>query len=76
MIVVKVKYYGPTNSRGAKIKATSDIGSVSIPYPYDLSDDDLARAPLIALLDKYPDIKKDGWILGAIGHTDYWINPD
>lgn len=37
-ITITTKYYGATNTRGARIKATPAFGqSVSIPYPYELS---------------------------------------
>lgn len=32
--IIKTKFIGPTNYRGARIKATCQAGSVTIPYPY------------------------------------------
>lgn len=32
--IIRTKFIGPTNYRGARIKATCQCGSVTIPYPY------------------------------------------
>lgn len=38
MIAIHTKYIGPTNTRGARIKAFTASGfTASIPYPYDKS---------------------------------------
>lgn len=38
MRLITTKYMGPTNTRGARIKAQGEgLGSHSIPYPYELS---------------------------------------
>lgn len=33
--IITTKYLGPTNSRGARIKATCQAGSITIPYAYE-----------------------------------------
>ena len=38
---ITTKYLPPTNSRGSRIKATCEAGSVTIPFPYE---HDVARA--------------------------------
>lgn len=41
MQTIETKHIGPTDHRGARIKATASNGdAVTIPYPYDLSDTD------------------------------------
>ena len=36
MQAIETRYLGPTNTRGARIKATSASGkSVTVPYPYE-----------------------------------------
>ena len=37
MQAIITKYFGPTNSRGSRIKAQCAAGSVTIDYPYELS---------------------------------------
>ena len=38
MKVIETKYHGPTNTRGARITATTEgAGRLSIPYPHELS---------------------------------------
>lgn len=39
MQAIVVKYIGPSNTRAAKIKATSRAGSIIIPYNHALSID-------------------------------------
>lgn len=52
MQAIHTKYIGPTNTRGSRIKATCDAGSVTIPYPYDLSGQACHRAAALALVTK------------------------
>jgi hypothetical protein len=37
MMAIETRYLGPTNSRGSRIKATADAGSVTVPYDHALS---------------------------------------
>lgn len=36
MQAIITKFIGPTNVRGARIKATASAGSVTIPFPHEL----------------------------------------
>jgi hypothetical protein len=36
MQAIKTKYFGATNHRGARIKATCDAGSVTVSWDYEL----------------------------------------
>ena len=41
MQTIETKYLGPTDHRGARIKATATNGdAVTIPYPHELNDTD------------------------------------
>lgn len=37
MQAILTKYFGPTNSRGSRIKAQCAAGSITIGYPHELS---------------------------------------
>jgi hypothetical protein len=37
MNAIQTRYFGPTNTRGARIKATCETGSITIGYPHELS---------------------------------------
>jgi hypothetical protein len=37
MQAIQTRYFGPTNNRGSRIKAWAQAGSITIPYPYELS---------------------------------------
>ena len=53
-LTIQTRYYGATNTRGARIQATPAFGrSVSIPYPYELSGIERHNAAVRAWLDKF-----------------------
>ena len=52
MQAIITKYLPTTNSRGSRIKATCSSGSVTIPYPYELSGQAVHRAAAEALAAK------------------------
>lgn len=35
MQAIETKYIGPTNTKGARIKASCEAGTITIPYPHD-----------------------------------------
>ncbi len=70
MKAIQTRYYGPTNTRGSRIKAWAEgVKSVSIPYPHELSGEDVHRAAADKLAAKY------GWdnalIGGGLPNGDY-----
>jgi len=52
MQAILTRYLGPTNSRGARIKATCAAGSITISYPHDLSGQAVHRKAAEALVSK------------------------
>lgn len=56
---IETKYLGPTNHRGARIKAKSFGGSVTVPYDYGLPTDIAHTNAAFALAEKmgWPDVK-------------------
>lgn len=52
MQIITTKYLNPTNTKGSRIKATCEGGSVTIPYPHELSGESVHRAAVDALLSK------------------------
>jgi hypothetical protein len=58
MIAIHTKFIGPTNTRGARIKAyTADLGdrkgfTATIPYPYQLSGEQCHFEAVKALVKK------------------------
>lgn len=50
---IVTKYYGPTNTRGSRIKATSASGkSLTLPWAYELGVDENHAAAAVALAQK------------------------
>ncbi len=53
MKAISTKYHGPTNTRGSRISANdSDGNRVSIPYPHELSGEDVHRKAAQTLCNK------------------------
>lgn len=51
MQAIQTKYRGPTNVRGARIKATAQAGSITVPYDYALGIDENHAAAARALAE-------------------------
>jgi hypothetical protein len=51
--MIRTRYQGPTDTKGARIKATNGARQVTIPYPYELNVEDahaLAAEKLMLIL--------------------------
>ena len=59
---ITTRYLGPTNYKGARIKAECDRGSITVSYDYGLSDTGRHVAARQALVDKFcaEDLKHRG----------------
>jgi hypothetical protein len=54
MIAIHTKYIGPTNTRGSRIKAYTSTGfTVTVPYNYALSYENVHFEAVKALVSKY-----------------------
>jgi len=62
---IKTKYLPPTNTKGARIKATCELGTATISYPYELSGDACHQAAVDALMKKFKTLTQYRWIIGA-----------
>jgi hypothetical protein len=69
MQAIQTRYFGPTNSRGARIKATAAAGSVTISYPYELSGQETHQAAAQALAKKFN--WRGDLIGGQLANGDY-----
>jgi hypothetical protein len=53
MQAIETKFLGPTNARGARVKASAEVGSVTVPWDHWLSTernhDEAARALILKL---------------------------
>ena len=58
---IATKFHGPTNYRGARVKASADAGSVTVSWDYSLNIADNHRAAAIALANRY------GWSTDMVG---------
>lgn len=53
MKAIRTKYHGPTNTRGSRITASDEDGNkVTIPYPHELSGEEVHRKAALALCRK------------------------
>lgn len=73
MQAIQTRYYGPTNTRGSRIKAWASAGSISIPYPYELSGQACHRKAAEALVKKlgWNDAYYGGLLGGQLKSGDY-----
>jgi hypothetical protein len=53
MQAIHSKHLPATNSRGSRIKATCERGSITIPYPHDLSGDKCHREAVHQLVARF-----------------------
>jgi hypothetical protein len=61
MQVIQTRFLCPTNTKGARIKATAAAGTVTIGYPHELSGQACHRKAAEALAEKF------GWVGGKYG---------
>mgnify|MGYP003417695704 CR=1 FL=1 len=68
---VAVKYLGPTNSRGARVKASAGgtQGNVTLPFRHDLSMEQNVAAAVDELLLRYE--WDNPYVLGALADGTY-----
>ncbi len=52
MQAIETKYLGPTNTKGARIKASAEAGNVTVPFEYGPGTDGAHDLALIALVTK------------------------
>jgi len=73
MQAIQTRYLGPTNSCGARIKATCAAGSITISYPYELSGQAVHRKAAEALVSKlgWNDPHYGGLLGGQLVNGDY-----
>ena len=73
MQAIQTRYLGPTNSRGARIKAWAAAGSLTIPYPYELSGQACHRAAAEALREKlgWDECAYNELLGGQLANGDY-----
>lgn len=52
MQAIQTRYFGPTNVRGSRIKATASAGSITVGYDHALNSEKNHEAAAIALIAK------------------------
>ena len=62
MQAIQTKYFGATNFRGARVKATCERGSLTIDYPHELNRNELGAYAAKQLIAKFcaQDLKQYG----------------
>lgn len=73
MQAIQTRYLTPTNLRGSRIKAWCAAGSITIPYPHELSGQACHRAAVEALLIKleWTDRAYGSLLGGQLASGDY-----
>lgn len=72
---IHTKYLGATNFRGSRIKATCQLGSVTISYCNEGSGDNAHWRAVLALMEKFPSLKTwaSSWACGSVELGDGYI---
>lgn len=50
---LRVAFYGPTNTRGARLKVETQRGSAFFPYPHELNRDEAFHSAAAAMLARF-----------------------
>jgi len=50
---IQTKFHGPTNTRGARVKATADAGSVTVSWDHAIGIYENHKAAAVALARRY-----------------------
>ena len=73
MQAILIKYLAPTNAKGARIKATCERGSITIPYPHELSGSECYRRAVLILIDRF--VQEDEDKYGTAPSKNPWQKP-
>lgn len=71
MQAILTRYFGPTNSRGSRIKASCERGSITIPYDDTHGADAAHIAAAQALVDKFT--REDAQRYATRPHSNPWL---
>lgn len=80
MQAIKTKYVGPTNTRGARITASCDAGTVTLSRDSSLDSQGNHQKAAMALLNKihsqsgHFDGWKGTWVGATYNGDTYWVN--
>lgn len=77
-LVLRIKYHGPTDSRGARLIVSGGamVGGrrVVVPYAYHLNDDDRRADAVRAWCARHlPDCFDGSWIVGTVVSGSEWV---
>ena len=65
------KYFGPTNTRGSRVKATCEAGSITVAWDYALGIEDNHKAAARALISRLG--WEGNWVMGSLGPTFVFV---
>lgn len=72
MKAIITKYFGPGNTRGARIQAKAEgLPALYLPYPHELSGEEVHRAAAVALANRYGWLRRDGQIATTYRPAEY-----
>ena len=67
---IQTKYLPATESNGSRIKAKCARGSITIPFPHELTGDETHRAAVYALVLRFTN--EDFYSQGIPRETNFW----
>ena len=66
---IQTKFLSATDSKGSRIKAKCARGSITIPFPHELTGDAIHRAAVLALVTRFLDEDESK---GTPRETNFW----
>jgi hypothetical protein len=80
MTTIVTRYIPATNTRGSRIRATAPYEggpnrTLTMPYPHELTGEDVHRAAAVALCRKYNWDDADRLICGHLGNDCVFVFP-
>jgi hypothetical protein len=72
MQAIETKFFGPSNVKGSRIKATAQAGSVTVGYDHALDSEGNHKAAAMKLMDKFN--WKGGLVSGTLKNGNMvWV---
>ena len=80
MQAIKTRFVGPTNTKGSRVKASCDAGTVTLSWDYSVGSEGNHQKAAMALLNKihsqsgHFDGWKGPWVGATYNGDTYWVN--
>lgn len=78
MQAIKTRYYGPTGSKGPRIRCVCDAGSLTVPYPHEFNEETAHAFAASRLMVRLGWTRANGyaglWTTGALPNQSGYVH--